>query len=169
MAKTKSESSREIMRSYLKPAVEAAAVLAGDVPAVGGDVGEHLLGGDGSDDLYCAAHFTLAEYLADLHASVKGRVRSPEWLAAGRVAESRRRELDSCKKQVRRRLRSGFAGLGGKLRNKVHAVDINPGSDLGAEALMIFQAPCMAKLLRQFLSRGCPAGMLGLALPTSYD
>lgn len=116
VSKTKSESSREILDSYLNPAVEAALVGGGaaltaassaatDNDNDGGDdsgvsgTGAGW-GGDGARRLLCAAHFTLAEYLAGLYASVKGRVESPEWQAAGRVAESRARELASCRKQV---------------------------------------------------------------------
>lgn len=98
MAKTKSESSGEILRSYLNPAVHAA--------REGGGAGAVSLasGAPGGEEergaLLCSAHFTLAEYLANLYASVKRRVESPEWHAAGRVAESRKRELSSCRRKV---------------------------------------------------------------------
>lgn len=127
VSKTKSESSREILESYLNPAVDAAlagggAAIAAAVAAAGGSAaaasaadddgegddndrgsgsgGGGGWGGEGARRLLCAAHFTLAEYLAGLYASVRGRVESPEWRAAGRVAESRARELASCRKQV---------------------------------------------------------------------
>lgn len=118
MSKTKSESSREILESYLNPAVEAAlagggATVISAAAAAAGDAagdsenedsdsggGPGGWGGEGPRRLLCAAHFTLAEYLAGLYASVRGRVESPEWRAAGRVAESRARELASCLKQV---------------------------------------------------------------------
>lgn len=126
VSKTKSESSREILESYLNPAVEAAlagggAALAAAVTAPGGSFASSAAVGDDDDDdqdsgggggsgwggesarrLLCSAHFTLAEYLAGLYASVRGRVDSPEWRAAGRVADSRARELASCIKQVLR-------------------------------------------------------------------
>lgn len=113
VSKTRSESSREILESYLNPAVEAA--LAGGGAALAalsggagkdeeidgdGDGGGGGWGGDGARQLLCAAHFTLAEYLAGLYASVRGRVDSPEWAAAGRVADSRARELAACLEQV---------------------------------------------------------------------
>lgn len=113
MSKTKSESSREILESYLNPAVQAALAGGGSTlttPAADNDNNNGDdddsdtsagWGGDGARRLLCAAHFTLAEYLAGLYASVRGRVESPEWRAAGRVAESRARELASCRKQVR--------------------------------------------------------------------
>lgn len=118
VSKTKSESSREILESYLNPAVEAALAGGGAALAAPGAAGtaDHGNDDDGDGDgsrafgvgwggggarrLLCAAHFTLAEYLAGLYASVKGRVESPEWRAAGRVSESRARELSSCLKQV---------------------------------------------------------------------
>lgn len=121
MSKTKSESSREILESYLNPAVEAAlagggAALAAAVAAPPSGADDDADDDDSDDDssggggggwggesarrLLCSAHFTLAEYLAGLYASVRGRVESPEWRAAGRVADSRARELASCIKQV---------------------------------------------------------------------
>lgn len=118
MSKTKSESSREVLESYLNPAVEAALAGGGggsgrsssgsSNPAVFTATGEDSEGGGGGGGsggegprvLLCAAHFTLAKYLAGLYASVKGRVESPEWLAAGIVADSRKRELASCNEQV---------------------------------------------------------------------
>lgn len=119
VSKTKSESSREILECYLNPAVEAAlagggkaltAVVAaggantGDAGKDGGDDDDggsgRGWGGEGARRLLCSAHFTLAEYLAGLYASVRGRVESPEWRAAGRVADSRARELASCRKKV---------------------------------------------------------------------
>lgn len=126
VSKTKSESSREILESYLNPAVDAAlagggAALAAAVAAPtsgsggdaeddgsdgdssgggGGRAGGGGWGGESARRLLCSAHFTLAEYLAGLYASVRGRVESPEWRAAGRVADSRARELASCIKQV---------------------------------------------------------------------
>ncbi|CAN0143238.1 unnamed protein product, partial [Ectocarpus sp. 4 AP-2014] len=96
VSKTKSESSREILESYLNPAVEAALAGGGAALAAPGAVGAAAAaaaldggddGGDGDGDgsrafgvgwggggarrLLCAAHFTLAEYLAGLYASVK--------------------------------------------------------------------------------------------------
>ena len=124
MSKTKSESSREILHSYLNPAVEAALAgggaalipsasalespgsgMYGDIEndGCGGSYGRRGWGGEGPRPLLCAAHFTLAEYLAGLYASVRGRVESSEWCAAGRVAENRARELASCIKKVRTR------------------------------------------------------------------
>lgn len=113
VAKTKSESSREIVDSYLNPAVEAARVGCGatagnedgDSCAVVGDASGGVGDGWGQEQeqpqrLLCAAHFTLAEYLANLHASVRGRVQSPEWRAVGRVAESRKREIAFCRTKV---------------------------------------------------------------------
>ncbi|CAM9723944.1 unnamed protein product, partial [Laminaria digitata] len=117
VSKTRSESSREILESYLNPAVEAALAGGGaslsalscgggkdeDIDADGdgeGGGGGEGWGGEGARRLLCAAHFTLAEYLAGLYASVRGRVESPEWVAAGRVADSRARELASCLKRV---------------------------------------------------------------------
>ncbi|CAN0047897.1 unnamed protein product, partial [Ectocarpus fasciculatus] len=80
VSKTKSESSREILESYLNPAVEAALAGGGAALAVpgaagaaadnGGDNGDSSRafgggwGGGGARRLLCAAHFTLAEYLA---------------------------------------------------------------------------------------------------------
>lgn len=114
VSKTRSESSREILESYLNPAVEAAlagggaalAALSGggakdDDIGADGDGGGEGWGGEGARQLLCAAHFTLAEYLAGLYASVRGRVESPEWVAAGRVADSRARELASCVERVK--------------------------------------------------------------------
>lgn len=114
VSKTKSESSREVLESYLNPAVEAALAGGGAALAAAADVGDgdddsdgdSSDGGDGgwggesARRLLCSAHFTLAEYLAGLYASVRGRVESPEWRAAGRVAENRARELASCIKKV---------------------------------------------------------------------
>lgn len=120
MSKTKSESSREILQTYLNPAVKAA--LAGGGAALipssmvkpsptksgagfdredeEGGFGGGRWGDEGPRRLLCAAHFTLAEYLAELYASVRGRVMSSEWRAAGKVSENRARELASCKKKV---------------------------------------------------------------------
>lgn len=108
VAKTKSESSREILDSYLNPAVEAARVGCGataenengDRYAVAGDADVDAWGQEQPLRLLCAAHFTLAEYLVGLHASVRGRVQSPEWRAVGRVAESRQREIAFCRTKV---------------------------------------------------------------------
>lgn len=109
VAKTKSESSREILDSFLNPAVEAARAGCGALAGNGNEgvdgssmaIGDNGWGQERPQRLLCAAHFTLAKYLADLHASVKARVESPEWRAAGRVSESRRTELAVCRQKVR--------------------------------------------------------------------
>eukprot|EP00903_Cladosiphon_okamuranus_P016144 g14899.t1 len=123
VSKTKSESSREILESYLNPAVEsalagggaalaAAADVRGDDDSDGDSTGDGGWGGESARRLLCSAHFTLAEYLAGLYASVRGRVESPEWRAAGRVADNRARELASCIKKYTEIKRDGRKVLG---------------------------------------------------------
>lgn len=129
VSKTKCESSRDILDSFLNPAVEAALLGGGDaiMAAIGlggmGDVhrgcgdddddeggGSNRWGAEGPGRLLCSAHFTLAEYLAGLYASVRRRVESPEWLASGRVTDSRARTLASCLEEVRKDPLAGGMG-----------------------------------------------------------
>eukprot|EP01084_Bolivina_argentea_P313208 542371_1 len=83
MAKTRSESSQDILDDYMRRAV-----------AVSNCEKLPLL-------LRCSAHLTLARYVSGLHTRVRDRVRSAEWQLGNRVAESRQSQLLLAQKQVK--------------------------------------------------------------------
>ncbi len=83
MAKTRSESSQDILDNYMRRAVAVS------------DCEKLPL------TLRCSAHLTLARYVSGLHTRVRDRVRSAEWQLGNRVAESRQSQLLLAQKQVK--------------------------------------------------------------------
>ncbi len=82
MAKTRSESSQDILDNYMRRAVAVS------------DFKRLPL------QLRCSAHLTLARYVSGLHTRVRDRVRSAEWQLGNRVAESRKSQLLLAQKHV---------------------------------------------------------------------
>jgi hypothetical protein len=84
MSVTKSESSQDILDSYLRRAV---------------DLSQH------NATLLCATHLKLADYVAALYMNVKSRVESAEWKASKRVSDRRDEELLTWQGMIDRRLK----------------------------------------------------------------
>ncbi len=82
MAKTRSESSQDILDNYMRRAVAVS------------DCKKLPL------QLRCSAHLTLARYVSGLHTRVRDRVQNAEWQLGNRVAESRQSQLLLAQKQV---------------------------------------------------------------------
>ncbi len=82
VAKTRSESSQDILDNYMRRAVAVS------------DCNKLPL------QLRCSAHLTLARYVSGLHTRVRDRVQSAEWQLGNRVAESRQSQLLLAQKQV---------------------------------------------------------------------
>jgi hypothetical protein len=84
MSVTKSESSQDVLDSYLRRAV---------------DLSQH------NATLLCATHLKLADYVAALYVNVKSRVESAEWKASKRVSDRRDEELLTWQGMIDRRLK----------------------------------------------------------------
>jgi hypothetical protein len=84
MSVTKSESSQDILDSYLRRAV---------------DLSQH------NPTLLCATHLKLADYVAALYVNVKTRIESADWQASKRVSDRRNEDLQTWQGMIERRLK----------------------------------------------------------------